>query len=190
MFIEVAERRTLNIVLGVCFLSLVVVYQLDDVQEVVLTESLQTLGQLLHVDLLLYLSATIVLRTRRATYSLGSLLSLLGLGSTVGIAHWPRFPQSFYEFGLGVAESLCVVSHGLNKGLWVKTYKLLQTLIALLLEVQVVEDSLFALWLGERLKDNGHVEFTPSLLLNPERRVLQICIMYSRQRRSLSGRWA
>ncbi|TIA75011.1 NCS1 nucleoside transporter family protein-like protein [Aureobasidium pullulans] len=45
--------------------------------------------------------------TPREAASLGSLLSLLGLGSTVGIAHWPRFPQSFYEFGFGVAESLC-----------------------------------------------------------------------------------
>lgn len=44
---------TLDVVFGVCFLGLVVVHQLDDVQEVVFTKSLKTLCQLLHVDLLL-----------------------------------------------------------------------------------------------------------------------------------------
>jgi hypothetical protein len=59
------------------------------------------------------------------------------------------------------------------------TYELLETLVTFLLEVQVVEDGLFALGLREGSEDDRHVEFTPSLLLNSEGSLLYACIFAS-----------
>jgi hypothetical protein len=103
---RIAIGLTLNVVLSVRFLGLVVVYQLHDVQEVILAESLQTLCQLLHVDLLWQLLATRETWAHKRTYSLGCLLPLLGLSSTIGIADGTRIPQSVNQFGLRVAECL------------------------------------------------------------------------------------
>jgi hypothetical protein len=66
------------------------------------------------------------------------------------------------------------------------TYELLKTLVAFLLEVQVVEDCLFALGLREGSEDDRHVEFTPSLLLDSEGSLLYACIIYAHQHVYLS----
>jgi hypothetical protein len=67
---SIGAKLTLDIVLSVCLLGFVVVYQLDDVQEVILAESLQTLSQLFHVDLLSRSLATCEAWVDRRTYSL------------------------------------------------------------------------------------------------------------------------
>jgi hypothetical protein len=54
---------------------------------------------------------------------------------------------------------------------------LLQALVTFLLEVQVVKDGLLSLGLGEGLEHNGHVKLAPTLLLDPERGLLEICMM-------------
>jgi hypothetical protein len=46
------DAHTLNIVLGVGFTRLVIVHHSDDMQQVILAQLLQTVGQLLHVDIL------------------------------------------------------------------------------------------------------------------------------------------
>jgi hypothetical protein len=96
-------------------------------------------------------------------------------------------------------ESLSLsMSSGLGlRNVWIKsisgrlnypklTYELLETLVAFLLEVQVVEDCLFTLGLREGSEDDRHVEFTPSLLLDPEGSLLYACRIYSYQHGSLS----
>jgi len=88
--------RTLDVVLSVRLACLVVMYHGNDVQQVVLAQLLQPVGQLLHVDGLV--APGLLLRGVLAADT----VSVSGAGVL----------QEGEELGLGVAESLSLVSAG------------------------------------------------------------------------------
>ena len=89
-----------------------------------------------------------------ATYSFRCLLPLLGLGDAIGVTHRTGLPQPLHEVGLWVTESLLETCQLLSRGAYCDrgTHERLLALISFLLEVEVVEDGLLALGLGERLE--------------------------------------
>lgn len=123
--------RTLDVILSVRLTCLVVVYHGDDVQQVVLAQLLQPVGQLLHVNGLV---------------APGLLLRGVLAADTVGVGG-AGVLQEGEELGLGVAKSLSSLSAGVcpsyereaaGSTVVSKTYDLVLGLVALRLEVEVV----------------------------------------------------
>jgi hypothetical protein len=110
------EGLTFSVVLGVRVRGLVVMYHLNDLQQVVLVQLLQTIGKLVHVDLCSMLRLENIVDERQETHILLSALLLLGtlltsstaLGLKTVLITWngARLTQQGQESRLGVAESL------------------------------------------------------------------------------------
>lgn len=134
----------------------------NDVQQVVLAQLLQPVGQLLHVDGLV--APSLLLRGVLAT-------------DTVCVGGAGVLQQS-EELGLGVAEGLLWRMVSVGGGLLDKqqrgTYDLVLGIVALRLEVEVVAQCVLAALVCCR-EDNCHVELAPSLLIDAERRLLERC---------------
>jgi hypothetical protein len=129
----------------------------NDVEQVILAQLLESVGQLLHVDVLV---APILL------------LGCIFVTDAVCVGG-ARLCQECEQLWLGVAECLdggCQQTFPVTTCLF--THNLMPRLVALGLEVEVVIKSMLAA-LADRREHDAHVELSPALLFDVERGLLE-----------------
>lgn len=144
-------KLTVDVILSVRLVALVVVDHLHNLQEILLAELRQRLGQLLHIHI--------------AVRTLAHLLLLRLTGS--------RSASDAVGFGL-VAHATALPQRIKQRALRIPECDIMRALIALLLEVEVVGEDLVArLGCADGREGDLHVELAPSLLVNGERRAAE-----------------
>lgn len=143
---------TLHIILSVRLVALIVMHHLHHLQQILLAQLRQSLSQLLHIDIpVLTLPRPLLLRTRSRRSHTSTIAPSF-------ITYRPTLPQRLQQLTLRIPKS-----------------NLVHTLIPLAtLEVQIMRQDLLATLRAANGRERDlHVEFSPALLTDGERRLAE-----------------